>query len=280
MRRRLLRTVLVIAAGYVLIGCGGGGERAALFRAEKLLYDARKAEEQLRLSTPSPDSTALMTLRASFLKVRKAVPGPYNVGGRGEARDVALSTLRAVGVAEASGVRLALAAHRADLALESAEWLQTEGAADTATSRQAAFMAVAAYQGLRRYDEAIAQMKRILSTYPPLPPPPDGEDPVLSVPPAIVNLRRNLGDEEGAARELRAALEYYEGLLGRPMVPELEAQVRSRILRTSLELNQTSRALQEVNALDRLVTATPSLRHMLAEVALITTSNDSSPRSG
>ena len=179
-----------------------------------------------------------------------------------------MSTLRAVGLAEAAGVRLALESRRADLALEAAERLQTEGAADTATARQAAFMALAAYQGLRRYEDVVAQMKRIMATYPPLPAPPgEEEDPVLGLPAAIVSLRRTLGDEAAAARELRAGLGYYEGLLERPLTPSLEAQVRARILRANLELNQPGRALQEVNNLERLVTSTPSLRPMMAEIS-------------
>ncbi len=267
MARHILRTLLVALAATLLVGCGGGAERASLYRAEKLLYEARKAEEEQRLGSVEPDSAALMKLRAIYLKVGKSAPGPHAVTAAGEAGEVARATIRTVGVAAASGARLALAARRADLALEAAERLQTESASDTVTSRQAAFMAVAAYQGLRRYEDAIAQMKRILVTYRPLPPPPTGEDPVLAIPGAIVSLRRNLGDEEGAGRELRSALEYFTSLLDRPMVPELEAQVRARILRASLELNQTDRALQEANTLERLVGGTPALRHLLAEIA-------------
>ncbi|HEU4724550.1 MAG TPA: tetratricopeptide repeat protein [Candidatus Eisenbacteria bacterium] len=273
-----------LAAALLLAGCGNA-DRAQLFRAEKLLYDARKAEDEVRLAGKRPDSTTALRLRANYLKVRTLVPGPYNLNQPEEKREVAMSTLRAVGVAEAAGVRLALEARRADLALEAAERLQTAGAADTATARQAAFMALAAYQGLRRYEDVVAQMKRILATYPPLPPGPNGEeDPVLGLPAAIVNLRRGLGDEAGAARELRGALEYFEGLLARPMPPVLEAQVRARILRANLELNQAGRALQEANALERLVASTPSLRHMMAEIAFakgkIKTGIDADPSEG
>ncbi|MEK7347433.1 MAG: tetratricopeptide repeat protein [Candidatus Eisenbacteria bacterium] len=266
MRRRTFRQVLVIGTGLLLVGCGSGAEQAALYRAEKLLYEARKAETQARLATSQPDSTALLQVREAFLKVKRSAPGPYKLEGdaRGRARVAAI--MRTVGTAEVSGGRLALEAKRADLALETAQRLQSGAATDTATARQAAFMAVAAYQSLRRYDDVVAQMKRILATYPPLSPPPNGEDPVLAIPEAIVNLRRNLGEEQAAARELREALEYYQGLLRRPQTPALEAQVRARVLRTHLELNQVGRALEEANTLERLVMATPSLRSMLAEV--------------
>lgn len=266
-RRPALAALLLASLGAILAGCGDGPEQAALYRAERLYYQARKEEAQVRLGAQQPDSSRLLGLRSSYLKVRNAIPGPIPVAGTDRERERALSMIRTVGAAEVAGVRLALEARRADLALETAERLQSEAAADTATARQAAFMAVAAYQGLRRYDDAVAQMKRILKSFPPSMPPAGGEDPVLSIPEAIVNLRRNLGDETAAQKELREGLDYYEGLLSQSRPPEIEAQIRARILRGNLELNQIGRALEEANALERLVIATPSLRPMLAEIA-------------
>ncbi|HET9951998.1 MAG TPA: tetratricopeptide repeat protein [Candidatus Eisenbacteria bacterium] len=267
MRRLVSRALLLAGLGAALAGCGDGPEQAALYRAERLYYQARKEESQIRLGTPEPDSSSLLSLRASYLKVRSAIPTAPRVEGTAREKERALAMIRTVGSAEVAGVRLALEARRADLALETAVRLQSEAAADTATARQAAFMAVAAYQGLRRYDDAVAQMKLIMKTFPPSTPPTGGEDPVLSIPEAIVSLRRNLGDEAAAQKELREGLDYYESLLSRPRPPELEAQIRARILRTNLELNQIGRALDEANALERLVVATPALRPMLAEIA-------------
>lgn len=282
-RHGVLFALLVFAAG-VLAGCGDAVERAALFRAEKRLYEARKAEEQARLASTPPDSAALLRLRAAYLKVRMTVPGPYKVDWKKDPTAIALPTIRAVGAAEAAAARLALEARRPDLALEAGRQLEIDAAQDTVTSRQAAFIQVAAYQSMRRYDDAIAEMKAILKKYRPMPPPPNGEDPVLSIPDAIVGMRRNLGDQEGATRELRDAIDYYESVIAVQRPPALEAQVRARILRNELELGQVGRALQEVNTLERLVTSTPSLRSMLAEVAYakgkIKAQTDKDPREG
>jgi len=267
MRRSGLAVALLLFVASSIAGCGGGAQRAALFRAEKLLFEARKAESEARLGSSKPDSIALLRLRGNFLKVRKAVPGPYKIDWRKDPMTIALPTLRAVSAADIAGARLALEARRPELALEAARQLEADAADDTATARQAAFLTVAAYQGMRRYDDAIGQMKLILKKYRAMPPPENGEDPVLSIPEAIVSLRRNLGDEEGAVREQREALVYYQSVVATPQPPTLEAQVRARILATEIELGQIGRGLQEVEALERLVAATPSLHGMLAEVA-------------
>lgn len=265
-RSSVRRILLVAAASLLTAGCGDAPKRAALYHAEKLLYDARKAETAARLGTTPPDSAALLLLRARYLKVRAVAPGPYTVAGSAADSEIAMATIRTVGIAETQAVRMAIEARRPDLGLEAARRLESEVAGDAVTARQAAFMAVAAYQALRRFDDAAAKMKEIVKAYEPLPPGESGEDPVLGIPEALVNLRRNLGDEEGAARELRDALTYYQSLLGKPRPPALEAQIRARLLRTYLELGQTSRGLEEVNQLERIVTGTPSLRPMLAEI--------------
>lgn len=265
--RRGMGLVLCFAIAVLATGCADEKARTALYRAEQAHYAAGKMETEARLGNAKPDSATLLRLREAFAKVRAAAPGPYRVEGVGEARAISLGTLRLVASAEASCVRLALEANRPDLAIDAARRLQEEAAADTATARQAAFMEVAAYRAMRRYDDAIVQMKRILRAYPPKPPTAQGEDPVLTVPDAIVELKRALGDEEGAKRELREALQYYQRVVSNADDPRLEAQVRARILRTNLDLGQAGRALEEANTLERLVASTPSLRPMLAEVA-------------
>lgn len=267
-RPRLSRVFALAAACGLLAGCGDGPQRAALFRAEKFVFNARKAEQELRLASQQPDSSKLMALRALYVRVRSAAKG-LDPGGGPEAREQAQAVARTFGASEAAAVRLSQEAGRPELALESIEWLRSHTYGDSATERQAAFMAVAAYQGLRRYDDAVTEMKRIQATYPPSVSVGGNEDPVLAIPEAIVSLRRRLGDEDAASRELRDGLAYYQSCLTRrpPPPPELEAQIRARILRTYLELNQVGRALEEANNLERLLANVPALRPMLAEVA-------------
>jgi outer membrane protein assembly factor BamD (BamD/ComL family) len=120
---------------------------------------------------------------------------------------------------------------------------------------------------MKRYDDAVGAMKDILARFAPSVPPPNAEDPILALPLTIVSLRRNLGDTEGATRELREGLEYYQSLLERPLDPELEAHVRARVIRTALELDLPGRALAQVDSLQILVRRHESLRSMLPEVA-------------
>ena len=265
-RPGLTHVLALAAACGLLAGCGDGPQRAALFRAEKLAFNARKAEQELRLASQQPDSSRLLAVRALYVRVRSAAKG-LTPGGGPVAREQAQAVARAFGASEAAAVRIAQEAGRPELALESTEWLRSHTYGDSATERQAAFMAVSAYQGLRRYDEAVAEMKRIQATYPPSVSSDGNEDPVLAIPEAIVSLRRRLGDEDAASRELRDGLAYYQSCLTRKPPPELEAQIRARILRTYLELNQVGRALEEANNLERLLANVPALRPMLAEVA-------------
>ena len=257
----LLLAVLLLAAGC------GERERARLFRAERLLYQAARAESRARLATARPDSATLMELRGEFLKVRRSIPGPYPAATDTGALQTSKEILRAVAAGEANGARLAIEARRADLALKAATQLVADAGQDSTTARQAIFMELAGYQGLRRFDDAIATMKEILNRYPPGTPPDDGEDPILALPETIVSLKRNLGDETGATREQRAALEYYEAQLNRPMAPVLEAHLRARLLRTALELDMPGKAYAQADDLERLVSANPSLGSMMAGVA-------------
>jgi TolA-binding protein len=238
-----------------------------LFRAEKILYEAGHAEARARLEATSPDSTTLMALRAGYLAVRRAAPGPYGAAKGSGATPLDRDLLRAVATAEANGARLAILAHRSDLALEAATQLTTDAGEDSVTSRQAVFMKLAAFQSLRRFEDAITEMKAILKRYPPAPPPENGDDPILVLPETIVKLRRNLGDEAGAEREQRDALVYYESLLGRPLPALLEAHVRARVLRTALDLDQPGKAFAQADDLERLVRSHSELKPMMAEVA-------------
>jgi len=264
---RRMRGPLLAAAVLLFVSGCGGQERAALFRAERLLFQAGRAEARARLSPAPPDTATLMRLREEFLKVRRAVPGPYAAAKDSGASQLSKDLLRAVATAEASAARLAINARRPKLALKAAEQLAADAGEDSITGRQAIFMKLAAYQGMRRFEDAIKTMKEILSRYSPATPPENGQDPILALPETIISLRRNLGDEAGATREQRVALEYYESLLERPLTPVLEAHVRARLLKTALELDMPGKAYAQADDLERLIGANPSLKPMMAGVA-------------
>ncbi|HSQ59217.1 MAG TPA: tetratricopeptide repeat protein [Acidobacteriota bacterium] len=266
-RPAALRWIGGAALAALLVGCGDARELSLLYRCEMIYYKARKAEEALRLGGARPDTTALASLRNRYLAVRKVAPGPYRVEGDSAQRERTAGILRVVGVAETQAARIALEMRRPDLTLASAGWLKEQAGADSAATRQAAFMTVAALQGLRRFDDAVAEMKSILRRYPPqVTASVEDEDPVLGLPQAIVDLKENLADEAGAARERREAQDYFQGLLSRRQPPLLEVQIRTRLLRTLLDLEQPSRALEQANTLERLIAGTPSLRPHLGEI--------------
>ncbi|HEU4335576.1 MAG TPA: tetratricopeptide repeat protein [Candidatus Eisenbacteria bacterium] len=266
-RARSLRWISGAALAALLVGCGDAREQSLLYRCEMIYYKARKADEALRLGGARPDTIALAALRNQYLGVRKIAPGPYTVEGDSARRERAAGILRVVGLAETQAARIALEMRRPDLTLASAGWLKEQAGADSSATRQAAFMTVAALQGLRRFEDAVKEMKEILERYPPQATTSvDDEDPILGLPQAIVDLRANLADEAGAARERREAQAYFQRLLERRQPPLLEVQIRMRLLRTLLDLEQPGRALEQTNALETLIAATPQLKPHLAEI--------------
>lgn len=266
MRRGAWYLVWVMVA-LVVSGCGDAVRLAARYRAEQMTHEAERAERQARLGQARPDSATLLRLRENFLAVRRAIPPPYRLPSDVPGARVPASLLEAVGTAELNGVRLALQAGRADLALEQAEWLAANAEGDLLIRRKADFAAMGALRQLGRFDDAIAQMHLMLERYKLFTPRAGGEeDALLSVPELMVNMRREQGDEAGAAKELEYTVAYYQKTLREPMAPGLEAQVRSLLIRSYLEQGNTTAALAELAALDKLAASDPKYKSIEPEV--------------
>ena len=257
----------LLAAALVVSGCGDVDRLAKRYRAEQMTYEAERSEREARLAQARPDSATLLMLRENYAAVRRAIPPPYRRPSDRPGAAVAVSLLRAVGKAELSAVRLALQAHRPELALEQAEWLSQHSEGDTLTRRQADFAAMGALREMGRTDDAIARMHLMLEQYKLLPPQAGGqEDALLSIPELMVNTRREQGDEAGAEKELAYSVEYYKKTLSEPNPPALEAQVRSLLVRAYLDQGNASAALGELTALDKLAASNPAFKAIEPEV--------------
>ena len=265
--RRGARYLIWVTVALVVSGCGDAVRLAARYRAEQMTHGAERAEREARLGQARPDSATLLRLRDNYLAVRRAIPPPYRRPSDAPGALVPLTLLRAVGAAELQGVRLALQAGRADLALEQAEWLSAHAEGDILTRRKADFAAMGALRQLGRFDETIARMHQMLERYQLFAPQAGGEeDAMLSVPELMVNLRREQGDEAGAAKELEYSVAYYQKTLREARPPALEAQVRSLLTRAYLEQGNTTAALAELSALDKLAASTPEFKSIEPEV--------------
>jgi outer membrane protein assembly factor BamD (BamD/ComL family) len=267
MIRRIGRGIAFLCLALIPIGCADDATRAARFSVEALKVSAQKAEQEARLRADRPDSITLLQLRDRYLAARKAVPPKLLEPSSGAADSLRLELSRVLSEMELRGAALAMEAGRTDLAMEQAKWLMSHAAGDTLTMRQAEYVVVGALRAQRKIPEALVEMRRMLRTYPPRPPDRPGvEDPMLALPLIMVELRRQMGDEEGAKEELGAANAHYRSLLAQPLPPVLEAQVRARLVRTILEQHDTDRALSEIGTLERLVTSQPSLKLMEPDV--------------
>ena len=149
--------VALLAAALVVSGCGDVDRLAKRYRAEQMTYEAERSEREARLSQARPDSATLLMLRENYAAVRHAIPPPYRKPSDRPGAAVPVSLLRAVGKAELAAVRLAIQAHRPELALEQAEWLSEHSEGDTLTRRQADFAAMGALSEMGRIDDAIAR---------------------------------------------------------------------------------------------------------------------------
>ncbi|HSQ58824.1 MAG TPA: tetratricopeptide repeat protein, partial [Acidobacteriota bacterium] len=169
---------------------------------------------------------------------------------------------------EVDAARLALQAKRPDLALERCRAFAKLAEGDTASTRQADIMIAGSLRAMGRHEEAIESMKGIMRRYPPRPPDSTGvEDFVLSLPEVIRDIRRDMGDEAGVARELEEGERYYDTILNaKPIDPRLEAQVRTRLIRTHLVRGNNERALQGIEALEALVVRDATLAPLIPEV--------------
>ncbi|HEV8128619.1 MAG TPA: tetratricopeptide repeat protein [Candidatus Eisenbacteria bacterium] len=276
--RRAGLTVLALSIALAAAGCGVAERRAKRYRAEQVQYAARLVEREARLGATGgmapgggrgrPDSTTLLRVRKEYMRVQDVVPPPYIGQATGRTRQMGRDVLRAVATGVMDGARVAMFAGRADLALGDSKWLREHAEGDTMVARQADFLAIGALRTMGKTDEAVAHMHEMLQRYEPMPPPPgtDNEDALLSVPEMLVTLRREVGDQAGAARERDFAAGYLHGLLQKPRQPLLEAQIRSRLVRLELDRNNGAAALEQVDAMERLVQRNPSLQPLEPEL--------------
>ncbi|HEX7077677.1 MAG TPA: tetratricopeptide repeat protein [Candidatus Eisenbacteria bacterium] len=243
----------LLTAALAAAGCGGVGTMATRYSAEKRYWNAQRDEQKARLAA-RPDSTTLLRLREGYRGVRSSVSLPPQPAASGPAAIEYRGLFRTLANAEMQAARLALEARRPDLALEDAQWILGHAGTDTTAARQADFIVVGCYRTVGRYDDAIAAIHEMLKKYPPQPAEkPGGEDAILSLPNAPVEIRRQLGDADGMKREEAAAVEYYRGLLQRPQPLELEARIRARYVRALLAQGDAPASLREAQALEDLV---------------------------
>ena len=92
------------------------------------------------------------------------------------------------------------------------------------------------------------------------------EDAMLSIPELMVNIRREQGDDAGAAKELEYSIAYYKKTLGEQNPAALQMQVRSLLVLAYLEQANTAGALNELAVLDGLAASNPEYKAIEPEV--------------
>ena len=264
MRARILLAAICLS---LLAGCSQMQGMATRYRVERMLWEAQRQETRLRIGKAVPDSATLLRIRAEYHRLRESFPPPFVEGTGAGVETIRRDIARQVGAAELTASRTALFAHRPDLALESARWVGSIAGADSGLSRESDLATVMALRTMRRFDEAIATMRGMLDRYPPIPPrAPEQEDPILSIPDAIIELRAETADSSMVNEDRADAAAYYRKLLAAHPPPLLESQVRARLSRTLLELGDANAAFAEVGALRGLVQRTPALRSLEPEL--------------
>jgi len=259
---------LLLGAAFLAAGCGDAGRKAERYRVEQLAYSAQRAEREARLGRTRPDSLTLLSLRNGYAKIRSVAKAPFLTGSSEKSKELGRDILQLVATGELQSARLAMEAGRPDLALEQSRWLEQHSEGDVMVARQADFLAIGVLRMTGKTDEAVERMRAMVRRYPPSPPPKgtSQEDPILALPEMMSQVRREQGDQAGAARELEFANAYYQGLLRSPRDPMLEALIRARLVRTAIEANQPAVGLEQVNALERLVAANPPLKSLEPEL--------------
>ena len=261
------RFAIAFACIALLSGCSQLEGMATRYRAERMVWDAQRRETQLRIGKQAPDSMTLLRIRAEYQKPRQTFRPPFIEGQGWRVEKLRRDIARQVGKSELTASRIALLARRPDLALESARWVTTIADADTGLQRESDLATVMALRALHRYDEAVGIMRGMLDRYPPLAPRSlDQEDAILGVPDGIIELRADMGDSEKVAEERAYAAAYYRKILAQHPPPLLEAQVRSRLSRTLLEMGDANAAFEEVGTLRKLAQRTPALRSLEPEL--------------
>lgn len=265
--RTRLAGALLFAAALLSSGCGTSDRRSERYRVEKARYRAIRAVTEANLGRSRPDSTALLRLRTGFLRVRDASNPPY-LKGSGRTLAVGRDIIALVADAIQKGSSLAMQAGRPDLALEDSRWLEQHAEGDPYATRTADFITADALRTMGKTNEWFDQLHAMLRRYEPQPPAPgtSDEDPLLTIPETMADARRQAGDQAGAQRELEYGVGYFKGLLQKPREPMLEALIRSRIVRTDLELNNGPEAMEQLDALERLVSSHPNLKSIEPEL--------------
>jgi tetratricopeptide (TPR) repeat protein len=265
--RAIAARAAMVALALAVTGCGGVGSLAERYRVQRTLWWAQRTEASARLARQKPDSTALLLLREGYLRVPAQARRPYVRGTTTAERAIGTETARLVGHAELQAARLAVEANRTDLALEEMANVAAMADEDSLIRREADFFRVGTLRQAGRYAEAIQVLKEMMTRYQPSAPKQLGEaDPILAAPEGIVRMTRDMGDVEGAKRELAAAGDYYRALLRKPQPPALEAEILARLVSVELEQADWNSGARDLAALDTLVTSTPALAPLIPEV--------------
>lgn len=267
MSARPARWIVTLLAVTSMAGCGDAGLHATRYRAERLLWQGERAEAKARLGRTVPDSLTLLSLRDRYLEVPKQVQVPELRSTNPRTVELHREVTRLLATAEIQAARLALRAKRPELAIEAARKLAASAGKDSLIARRADFFLVATYREMGRDEDAIALMREMLKRYEPLPPErPGAEDALLAVPQAILTMRRDMQDVAGLRVAAAEAVAYYKSLLEVPRSPELESQIRARLVRIVLEVGDYAEGSRQLNALQDLVDRTPSLAAMKPEL--------------
>jgi len=282
MRTGRVRRILVLAAAVLASGCGVAERRAERYRVEQAIYRAEKDQTEAFLDRSRPDSATVLRVSEGYRRVRDVAKAPFLRGTEKE-RAIGRQTLQLVAAAQSQAARYQMMAARPDLAIASGEWIEANAEGDSMTMRRGDFVIAGALRGMGKGDEAVERLRTILRRYEPVPPPKgtSQEDELLAVPEMMAQVRLDAGDRDGAMRELDYGIGYYKGLLSKPRDPMLEALIRARIVRTSLELKRVGDATEQVAALERLVASnpelkslTPELRYSRAKIVLLNNGRD------
>jgi tetratricopeptide (TPR) repeat protein len=265
------RSLALAALGLLLAftGCGDAPREAEIYRVQRGYWLADRAYTELQMRGGKPDSSELLAVRTKVIAAVDQAAGTIRAmepGGKRSPLDDRL--LRIVGYGEIQAGQLALMAGRPDLALERCRALVARAEGDTAVTRKADIVIFGALRRMGRFDEAAETLRSMLARYVPRPPDSTGvEDFLLTIPTMLTDMRKELGDEEGAKRELERGMVYYDGLLAKgDLGPAMETQVRLHLTHSYLELGRKRDALAALDTLESIVTAHAELASNIPEI--------------
>lgn len=256
-----------LGAALLAAGCGDLELIRSRYTAERLYWSASRAEVATRMVDERPDSLALLALRDVYIGVGSGVDVATFPGRTQEQRDIRRDVKHVLATADLDAGRVALEANRLDLALEDCDRARARADDDSLLRKTTDFFKIEALRDSRRDEEALAAMQQILRQYQPVIPKDGiGEDPVLALPEAIVAVREQMGDRDGAASAIQDAEGYYRAQLEREWMPQSEAGIRARLVRLELEDRDWDAALSDLKRLQALAQSTPSLGEHEAEI--------------